>query len=60
MDDQVPEAAIKLRQGFGRLIRTATDHGQVVILDPRIRTKRYGKLFLDSLPSCRVVVDCGE
>ncbi len=60
MDYQVPEAAIKLRQGFGRLIRTATDHGQVVILDPRIRTKRYGKLFLDSLPSCRVVIDCGE
>ena len=60
MDYQVPEAAIKLRQGFGRLIRSATDHGQVVILDPRIRTKRYGKLFLDSLPACRVVVDCGE
>jgi ATP-dependent DNA helicase DinG len=31
-----------------------------VILDPRIRTKRYGKLFLDSLPSCQVVIDCGE
>ena len=60
MDYQVPEAAIKLRQGFGRLIRTAQDHGQVVILDPRIRTKRYGKLFLDSLPTCRVVVDRGN
>jgi len=60
MDYQVPEAAIKLRQGFGRLIRSATDHGQVVILDPRIRTKRYGKLFLDSLPACRVVIDRGE
>jgi ATP-dependent DNA helicase DinG len=60
MEYQVPEAAIKLRQGFGRLIRTATDHGQVVILDPRIRTKRYGKIFLDSLPACRVEVDRGE
>ncbi len=60
MEYQVPEAAIKLRQGFGRLIRTATDHGQVVILDPRVRTKRYGKIFLDSLPACRVEIDCGE
>lgn len=52
---QVPEAAIKLRQGFGRLIRTATDTGKVVILDPRIRTKSYGKIFLESLPECEVV-----
>jgi len=50
---QVPEAAIKLRQGFGRLIRTATDTGQVVILDPRIRTKAYGRIFMASLPKCR-------
>jgi ATP-dependent DNA helicase DinG len=54
MEYQVPEAAIKLRQGFGRLIRTRSDHGQVVILDPRIKTKRYGQIFLDSLPQCRV------
>lgn len=52
-DFQVPEAAIKLRQGFGRLIRSRTDTGRVVILDPRIRTKQYGKLFLESLPECR-------
>jgi ATP-dependent DNA helicase DinG len=57
MDYQVPEAAIKLRQGFGRLIRSRSDTGQVVILDPRIRTKRYGRIFLDSLPDCRVVTD---
>jgi len=57
MDYSVPEAIIKLKQGFGRLIRTKTDTGQVVILDPRVRTKRYGKLFLDSLPECRVVID---
>ena len=55
MDYQVPEAAIKLKQGFGRLIRTSSDHGMVVLLDPRIRTKRYGQLFLDSLPDCTIV-----
>lgn len=54
-DYQLPEAVIKLKQGFGRLIRTATDSGQVVILDPRIRTKPYGRLFLDSLPECPIV-----
>ena len=54
---QVPEAIIKLKQGFGRLIRSKTDTGQVVILDPRVRTKRYGKLFLDSLPECQLVVE---
>jgi len=49
-DYQLPEAAIKFRQGFGRLIRTRDDKGIVVVLDPRILTKRYGKLFIDSLP----------
>jgi ATP-dependent DNA helicase DinG len=53
-DYQVPEAIIKLKQGVGRLIRTKTDTGIVAILDPRIRTKRYGQLFLDSLPDCTV------
>ena len=52
MEYQVPEAAIKLKQGFGRLIRTKTDRGKVVILDPRVKTKRYGRVFLDSLPEC--------
>ncbi|NQT16425.1 MAG: hypothetical protein HQ582_26945, partial [Planctomycetes bacterium] len=47
----------KLKQGFGRLIRTQEDTGIVVILDPRVRTKPYGKLFLASLPDCRMVVD---
>jgi ATP-dependent DNA helicase DinG len=55
MEYQVPEAAIKLKQGFGRLIRTKTDRGMVVILDPRIRTKPYGRVFLESLPECRIV-----
>ncbi len=53
----LPEAIIKLKQGFGRLIRSSSDTGQVVILDPRIRTKRYGQLFLDSLPECQVLID---
>ena len=56
-DYQVPTAAIKLKQGFGRLIRTATDKGIVVIFDPRILTKQYGKLFLDALPECKRFVD---
>jgi len=60
MEYQVPEAAIRLKQGFGRLIRSAADRGQVVILDPRVRTKRYGRTFLESLPDCRVVIDDGK
>lgn len=54
-DYQLPEAVIKLRQGFGRLIRTQQDRGIVVILDPRIQTKPYGRMFLQSLPDCEVV-----
>lgn len=53
-DYQLPEAVIKLRQGFGRLIRTASDSGMVVITDPRILTKPYGRTFLDALPECTV------
>lgn len=52
-DYQLPEAVIKFKQGFGRLIRTKSDHGIVVCLDPRIVSKPYGKLFLESLPDCR-------
>jgi hypothetical protein len=55
MDYSVPEAIIKLKQGFGRLIRSRTDRGIVVILDSRVTTKRYGKLFLNALPNCRRV-----
>ena len=51
----LPEAILRLKQGFGRLIRTQTDNGIVVILDPRIRTRNYGKQFLDSLPDCEIV-----
>jgi ATP-dependent DNA helicase DinG len=54
-DYQLPEAVLKLKQGFGRLIRTRRDQGRVVILDPRIHTKPYGRTFLESLPDCRRV-----
>lgn len=56
-DFQLPEAILKLKQGFGRLIRTKQDTGIVVILDPRVRTKSYGRLFFASLPKCRLVVE---
>lgn len=48
----LPEAILRFRQGFGRLIRTQTDRGVVAVLDRRVLTKRYGRLFLDSLPNC--------
>jgi len=54
-DYQLPEAVIKFKQGFGRLIRTATDSGIVVVTDPRICTKQYGHVFLESLPSCPII-----
>ncbi|OWK43808.1 ATP-dependent DNA helicase [Fimbriiglobus ruber] len=57
MDYQIPQAAIKLKQGFGRLIRTAADRGMVVLFDPRVLTKPYGRLFLAALPDCKRFVD---
>ena len=56
-DYSVPQAAIKLKQGFGRLIRTATDTGMVVLFDPRVLTKGYGATLLEALPDCRRVID---
>ena len=56
-DYQLPEAILKLKQGFGRLIRSKRDTGMVVILDPRVKTKPYGRLFLASLPECRQVIE---
>jgi len=50
----VPQAIISLKQGLGRLIRSTTDRGVLAVLDPRLRTKAYGRLFLESLPPCRV------
>jgi ATP-dependent DNA helicase DinG len=48
----LPEAILKFRQGVGRLIRTKSDQGIVVVLDNRILTKNYGKAFLEALPKC--------
>ncbi|GAB4499642.1 MAG: helicase C-terminal domain-containing protein [Anaerolineales bacterium] len=48
----LPEAILRFRQGFGRLIRTQYDRGVVAIFDRRVLTKRYGKMFIDSLPTC--------
>jgi ATP-dependent DNA helicase DinG len=56
MDFQLPEAILKFKQGFGRLIRTRSDHGRVVILDKRVKTRRYGKAFLDAIPECRLII----
>lgn len=50
MEYQVPQAVITLKQGVGRLIRDVNDHGVVVIGDPRLKTKSYGRIFLNSLP----------
>ena len=59
-DYLVPQAVIKLKQGFGRLIRTKTDKGLVVLFDPRVLTKGYGKAFLAALPECKTFVDGEE
>lgn len=50
----LPEAILRFRQGFGRLIRTQNDRGVVVILDKRLITKKYGQMFLESLPNCTI------
>ena len=50
-DHSLPEAIMKFRQGFGRLIRSHQDRGKVVVLDPRARTKVYGRRFLQSVPT---------
>jgi ATP-dependent DNA helicase DinG len=55
MEFTVPQAVIKFRQGFGRLIRRSTDRGTVLILDRRVIGKHYGRIFLESLPDMRVV-----
>ena len=59
-DYQIPQACIKLKQGFGRLIRTATDRGIVVLFDPRVLTKGYGAQFLAALPDCKRFIDGEE
>jgi ATP-dependent DNA helicase DinG len=56
-DYSLPSAVLKFRQGTGRLIRTASDEGTVVILDPRVTSKWYGRLFLRALPECPVEIE---
>ena len=56
----VPQAIISLKQGLGRLIRSATDRGVLSVLDPRLRTQGYGRQFIKSLPPCRVTSDLAE
>ncbi len=57
VDYIVPLAVVKFRQGFGRLIRTKTDRGAVIILDKRVMTKNYGKKFIHSLPECDFIYE---
>ncbi|MCL4220091.1 MAG: hypothetical protein KJZ65_01850 [Phycisphaerales bacterium] len=59
MEDSLPRAIIRFKQGFGRLIRSKTDTGRVVVLDPRIVTKQYGRLFLQALPEGTQIIDVG-
>jgi ATP-dependent DNA helicase DinG len=51
----LPHAALRLKQGFGRLVRTRSDHGAIVILDPRLLARGYGRYFLESLPPAPLV-----
>ena len=57
---QLPQAALALKQGFGRLIRSATDRGIVAVLDARMTRKGYGRVFIDSLPPCRMLRTASE
>lgn len=57
---QIPEAVIRFKQGFGRLIRSGADRGIVAVLDSRVFNKPYGKIFLKSIPECRVVYSLDE
>ncbi len=59
-DYSVPQAIISLKQGVGRLIRSTTDRGVIAILDPRLRTKTYGRDFLQSLPRMRITGDLND
>jgi len=55
LEYSVPQAVIKFKQGFGRLIRSKSDRGSIMIFDRRVVDKTYGKIFLSSLPDCRLV-----
>lgn len=57
---QLPQAIVLLKQGFGRLIRSRKDKGIVAILDPRLKTRHYGKMFFRSLPRCEITSNLDE
>ncbi len=59
-DYSVPQAVISLKQGIGRLIRSNSDRGVIAILDPRLRTKGYGRDFLNSLPRMRITSELAD
>jgi ATP-dependent DNA helicase DinG len=59
-DYQLPEAALALKQGAGRLIRSEDDYGVVVICDPRMTARSYGRVFLAALPPMRLTHERGE
>jgi ATP-dependent DNA helicase DinG len=59
-DYQIPQAAIALKQGFGRLIRSKSDRGVLALLDHRITRQRYGQIFFDSLPDYSFTVNQSE
>ena len=56
MDYQLPMAIIKFKQGFGRLIRSKSDTGMVVVLDSRIVQKHYGRQFIAAVPECHTEI----
>src|SRR5690606_38978054 len=57
---QVPQAVLALKQGVGRLIRDFDDRGLIVLGDPRLRTRHYGRLFLDSLPRMPLLEEAAD
>ena len=57
---QLPQAVLTLKQGVGRLIRDFSDRGLVILGDPRLRTRGYGRTFLESLPPMPILDDYGE
>ncbi|MFA5388981.1 MAG: helicase C-terminal domain-containing protein [Candidatus Omnitrophota bacterium] len=57
LEYSLPEAVLKFKQGFGRLIRSKKDTGIIAVLDSRIINKFYGKMFLNSIPQCEIVID---
>lgn len=59
-DYSLPSAVLQLRQGCGRLIRSHADRGVIAILDPRLRSRSYGQVFLDSLPACPATSERAE